>query len=103
MTYNVFGGTLNPTLPLLYNLGSYCCICGSLSVCDSLSLCVSACLHDKTKTAKTKTTRLGTWDSPSRVLAHILVLHQKVEVTGSQSAKVIDWPALVMHSRSAQH
>jgi len=34
------------------------------SVCDSV--CLSVCLHDKTKTAETKITKLST----SRVLAH---------------------------------
>jgi len=52
------------------------------SVCD----CVCVCLHGKIKTVETKISHenwLG--DSPSRYLAHQLILGQKV--TGSQSAK----------------
>ena len=55
-----------------------------------LSVCLSVCLHDKTKTAKTKIAKLGRHrDSPSRYLAHQLILDQrsKIKVTGSQSTK----------------
>ena len=62
--YNVFGGTLNPTLHL------------PASVCASMSL--SVCLHDKTKTAKTIITKLA----PSRVLTIHLILSQNVTFQG---------------------
>jgi len=54
--------------------------------CDSMIL--SVCPHDKTKTAENKIAKLST-ESPSRYLAHQLILGQKVKGQGHRVTKCI--------------
>ena len=72
-------------------------VCDYVCVCR-LCACLSVSPRDKTKTAETLIAKIGTVshrDSPSRYLAHQLILGQKVKGQGhrvTKCKKAIEWP-----------